>query len=423
MLTDFWQKIIGVHGHRSEEKYCTALDIGTEYAKALVFEMVDGVGIIRGVGREKQGLSHMQSGTVTDIEAVVENCATALDEAERMAGFRPDGVVVGIAGELVKGSTSTVREERRKPQAKITEGELRDLIQRLQRQALSQARASISWETGLSDIDVRLVHAAIIDVKIDNYRVTNPINFQGKDVSVSIFNAFAPLVHLGAIQTVTDQLGLDLWGIIAEPYAVARCLGNEQTLDLGAIFIDVGGGTTDVALVRHGGIEGTKMFGLGGRAFTKRIADHLGIPFAKAEGVKIDYSSGVAEPGLASQVKELMLSDAATWLGGVQLMLDELAGSDILPPRIYLCGGGSALPEIREVMERFAWTKELPFGRKPEISMLTPKMVAGLEDKTGLLVDQQDVTPMSLAYQGLMTDMEIDLVNSMLKKVLRLMKV
>ena len=97
---------------------CTALDIGTEFAKALVFEIEpDGHGIVRGVGRKRQGLSHMQSGTVTDIAAVVDNCAVALQEAEEMAGFRPSQVVIGIAGELVKGFTVSHDMERKRPDA------------------------------------------------------------------------------------------------------------------------------------------------------------------------------------------------------------------------------------------------------------------------------------------------------------------
>jgi hypothetical protein len=82
---------------------CTALDVGTEFAKALVFEIgEDGTATVRGVGRKRQGLAHMQSGTVADIAAVVDNCRVALQEAEAMAGFRPTQVIIGIAGELVK---------------------------------------------------------------------------------------------------------------------------------------------------------------------------------------------------------------------------------------------------------------------------------------------------------------------------------
>ena len=99
--------------------------------------------------------------------------------------------------------------------------------------------------------------------------MTNPVGFQGRNVQIAIFNAFAPLVHLGALQTVASQLDLELIEVVAEPYAVARVLDAEQVRQAGALFVDVGGGTTDVALVRQGGIEGTRMFALGGRAFTK----------------------------------------------------------------------------------------------------------------------------------------------------------
>ena len=190
---------------------CTALDVGTEYAKALVFEVEeDGGGVVRGVGRQKQGLSHMQSGTVADIDAVVDNCAIALQEAEEMAGYRPTQVVIGIAGELVKGFTTSHVQERKRPGQPISEAELQKLIDGVQRQALKEAERAITWETGLPNVDVRLVHAAVTGAQIDGYTVTNPVGFQGRNVRISIFNAFAPLVHLGALQSVAGRLDLEL---------------------------------------------------------------------------------------------------------------------------------------------------------------------------------------------------------------------
>ncbi|MBA2700449.1 MAG: hypothetical protein H0U58_01950, partial [Chloroflexi bacterium] len=205
---------------------CTALDVGTEYAKALVFEIEEsGHGTVRGVGRKRQGLAHMQSGTVADIAAVVDNCQVALQEAEEMAGFRPGQVVIGIAGELVKGFTTSHEQERRRPDQPITEAELRKLIDGVQHEALSEAERAITWETGLPHVDVRLVHAAITGASIDGYALTNPVGFQGRHVRIGIFNAFAPLIHLGALQSVASQLDLELIAVVAEPYAVARCLG------------------------------------------------------------------------------------------------------------------------------------------------------------------------------------------------------
>ncbi|HEX8026504.1 MAG TPA: cell division FtsA domain-containing protein, partial [Candidatus Limnocylindrales bacterium] len=329
---------------------CTALDVGTEFAKALVFEIdEDNRGVVQGVGRKRQGLAHMQSGTVADISAVVDNCAVALQEAEEMAGFRPSQVVIGIAGELVKGFTTIHDQQRTKSDVPMTQAELGKLIEGVQRQAIRDAERSVTWETGLPSVDVRLVHAAVVGCWIDGYAVTNPIGFQGRNVRIAIFSAFAPLVHLGALQTVAAKLDLELVAVVAEPYAVARVLDSEQVRQGGALFVDVGGGTTDVALVRQGGIEGTRMFALGGRAFTKSIADRMDLPFPRAEALKVDYSRGIAGDRAAA-VRQIVADDVAVWAAGVELVLEELAAGDLLPGRIHVCGGGSRLPEIREAL-------------------------------------------------------------------------
>ncbi|HEX5465448.1 MAG TPA: cell division FtsA domain-containing protein [Candidatus Limnocylindrales bacterium] len=418
----FWRRLL----QRDEEESlaaCTALDVGTEFAKALVFEIDEqGEGVVRGVGRRRQGLAHMQSGTVADIGAVVDNCSVALQEAEEMAGFRPTQVVIGIAGELVKGFTTTHSQERRKPDQPITEQELQKLIDGVQREALHDAERAITWETGLPNVDVRLVHAAVTSSQIDGYPVTNPIGFQGRHVKIGIFNAFAPLVHLGALQSVASQLDLELLAIVAEPYAVARALGGEQIQKAGGLFIDVGGGTTDVALVRQGGIEGTRMFALGGRAFTKSLADRLDLPFARAEQVKVDHARGLPVEE-AEEVQHILSEDTQVWAAGVELVLEELAGGDLLPGRIYLCGGGSRLRTLVGALQEPRFVKRLPFARPPEVSIMEPSEVTAIVDATKLLVDQQDVTPMGLAHQAIEMASTESQLDAVLRRVLRAMKV
>jgi cell division protein FtsA len=418
----FWRKILQRDGGESLA-ICTALDIGTEFAKALVFEIgEDGRGTVRGVGRKRQGLSHMQSGTVADIAAVVDNCAVALQEAEEMAGFRPTQVVVGIAGELVKGFTTTHSQERKKPDQPISESELQKLIDLVQREALREAERSITWETGLPNVDVRLVHAAVVGAAIDGYALTNPVGFQGRHVKIGIFNAFAPLVHLGALQSVTSQLDLELLEVVAEPYAVARVLGSETIRQSGALFVDVGGGTTDVALVRSGGIEGTRMFALGGRAFTKSLADRLDLPFPRAESLKVDYARGLSVER-RDEIASIVADDVEVWAAGVELVMEELGGGDLLPSRIYLCGGGSRLPEIREALAAERFWKRLSFARPPEVVVMAPDQVETISDATNLLVDQQDVTPLGLAYQAIELQTTEDPLDAALRRVLRAMKV
>jgi cell division protein FtsA len=400
-----------------------ALDIGTEYAKALVFETgPDGRALVTGVGRKRQGLSHMQSGTVADISAVVVNCREALDAAETMAGRTAPKVVVGIAGELVKGFTTTRSVERKRPDSAVTHSELERLLEEVEADASAEAQRTITWETGLPNVDVRLVHASVAGAAVDGYAVTNPVGFQGRHLRVSVFNAYAPLVHLGALESVVEQLGLQLIKVVAEPYAVARSISGEQVGQSGALFIDVGGGTTDVALVRNGSVEGTRMFALGGRAFTKSLADRLDTSFEEAERTKIDHALG-KEVRDADEVAEIVGEDVAVWAAGIELVLEEFGKEGLLPGRIELCGGGAALPEIRAALEAPGFAVGLPFARRPLVSMMAPESVSEVGDATGLLVDQQDVTPMALAFQALEASLPQEPLDAALSRVLRGMRV
>lgn len=376
-----------------------SLDIGTEYVKALIFTVdADGTGHVKGVGRQRQKLSDMQGGTITDIAGVIGNCERALEQAAEMSGFLPDPVIIGIAGELVKGTTTSVTIDRPQPMAKMALTDLQKIISDVQQRAFDRAREVISFETGQEQVDIRLVNAAIVDVTIDGYRVSNPIGFQGKEVRVGVFNAFAPLVHLGAYETVADELKLDLLSVAAEPYAVSRLYGPETTQEFSAIFMDIGGGTTDIAVVQNGGVLGTKMFAIGGRAFTKRIANVLGVTFTEAEKIKIEYAQSKTNPEDTQLIKHALATDCSVWLSGVELILSEFVTSDHLPSRILLCGGGSELPEIRRLLKETHWAESLPFARKPSIHIITPDEVGTVLDETGQLMGSQDITPMALAH-------------------------
>jgi len=400
-----------------------ALDIGTEYAKALVFETrPDDGAVVTGVGKTHQGLSHMQSGTVADIGAVVENCRSALGTAQAMAGRDAGKVIIGIAGELVKGFTTTRSIERKRPDSTITHSEVERLLETIEADAWAEAQRTITWETGLPNVDVRLVHAAVAGAGVDGYAVTNPVGFQGRHLRISVFDAYAPLVHLGALESVVERLGLQLIKVVAEPYAVARSISGDQVGQSGALFIDVGGGTTDVAMVRSGSVEGTRMFALGGRAFTKSLADRLDTSFEEAERIKIEHANGREVPD-PDAVAEIVGEDVAVWAAGIELILEEFGKEGLLPGRIELCGGGAALPEIRTALEAESFGSSLPFARKPQVSMMAPASVSEVSDATGLLVDIQDVTPMALAVQALEASKTQEPLDAALDRVLRGMRV
>jgi cell division protein FtsA len=402
----------------------TALDVGTEFAKALVVSLEDDgdvlTGVVRGAGRRRQGLAHMQSGTVSDIDAVVANCRAALDEAEAMAGLRPGSAVIGIAGELVKGTTSVRTLRREQPQNPLTDAELERIVQRAQGEALDEAEQRIAWESGVERLEVRLVHAAIVEMKIDGYPVSNPIGFTGSQVELAVFNAFAPMVHLGALQSVANGLGLQLLGVIAEPYAVATCLDPGELGDAGAVFVDIGGGTTDVAVVRHGGIAGTKMLALGGRAFTKGLAERFGLSFSRAEALKLAAATDeLPEQIPVGEVRGALAEDAGVWRRGVELMIADLAAGELLPARVYLCGGGAELPQVAETLADDSWWRRLPFARQPQVLALRPDEVAGLRDATHTLVTRQDVTPAALAHQALVLESQSTAAERALRRAVR----
>jgi len=410
---------------KSESKgnYVLALDIGTEFIKTVIVEVKGNKGIIKGIGKCQQKLGDMYQGAIMDIASVIENSKVAIRRAEKMAGVIPEQLILGIAGELVQGDTQTVMYTRKKPEDKIDLAELKNIVQKAQWKAYEEARNRIAEETGFSEIEIKLVNAAVVDMTIDAYKVSNPIGFQGKEVEVSIFNAFAPLVHFGALQTIAAELDMDLLAITVEPYAVARSLSFEDGGDFSAIFIDIGGGTTDVAVVENGGVIGTKMFNLGGRVFTKRLAQSLNVSFQDAEQIKLAYSDDQLEKQSYKVVREAMKSDAEVWVSGIELSLNEFNNIDYLPSRILLCGGGANLPEIKEVLESAAWSKNLPFSAQPKVRLMNPKDLRSLEDETGLLKETSDITPMALANIAIDLAGEEQLLRKLLKKVVRLMQV
>lgn len=402
----------------------TALDIGTAYAKAMIVEVQDDIGVVLGVGHHQQSYSHMSDGIVTDIPGVITNCNEALLRAEAAAGgvIAPN-TIIGIAGELVKGSSITITKQRTHPTRPISPEELESIISGAQQKLLKGAKERIAIETGYPNIEVRLTNAAVISVSIDGQAVSNPIGFRGRHFTLTLFSAFAPLMQLGALETVAQGLDLTLVTIVAEPYALARCLSRNASADSGAIFIDIGGGTTDIALVRQGGIEETRMFALGGRTFTRRLAAHKGLSLKEAEKLKIAYGQGAIRGGESDEIHKIFESEVQTWMDSVELLIEELAKGELLPPAVYLVGGGSGLPDLSEKLERFSWTERLPFAHQPIIQTIQPAMVSSIADPNRFLKSAQDITPMALAYQAIDLQNEDSVLERALTQVIHTMHI
>ena len=408
----------------SIDNYIVALDIGTEYVKALIAKLNDDELEIVGVGRAHQEISDMYAGAIADISGVVRNCEAALSEAENQAGVQAKKVVIGIAGELVKGLTNTIRYRRPQPDRPLDTNEMEFIIEKVQERAQLKAQKQIALETGNPDVEIKLVNSALVSIHIDGYKVSNPIGFQGRDVAVQIYTAYAPMVHIGALERVAEELSLELMAVAAEPFAVSRSvLGTDANSNFTAILADIGGGTTDIAVVNDGGVEGTKMFGIGGRSFTRTISNELNIPYVEAEKIKLNIDSDNIKPSLKKEAEEAIDKTLEVWIDGVELALSEFDSADHLPNRILLCGGGASLKKLVEALEGKDWHKDLPFTKKPTIHHIKPEEVAGITDTTGKINDHTFITAMGLlrvGYDTMIGSSDSDTIKEKLDRILRI---
>lgn len=386
------------------EQFLVALDIGTEFVKALIAKVNGPTIEIVGVGRAHQELADMQAGAISDIAAVVANCDDALNQAEQMSGASARSAVIGIAGELVKGTTTTVKCTRKNPTKPLDIEEIEQIIGLVQGRAEQKAKQQLEWELGGKNVEIRLVNSALVSIDIDGYMVTNPVGFQGKEVLVQLYTAFAPLIHIGALERTAQELDLDLLAVAAEPFAVARSvIGDDPNANISAILMDVGGGTTDIAVINEGGVQGTKMFGIGGRAFTKSIEREVDVNFVEAEKLKLELTDNAVPSKYLKGVTDALVKTTDVWESGVELALAEFNKLDHLPNLLLLCGGGSSLGLLMDRLEGTQWYRDLPFTKKPKVQHIHPQQVVGIVDQTGRVNDHTYITAMGLLRVGMDT--------------------
>ena len=408
---------------KNPDDYLLALDIGTEYVKALIVKKSKGQLKIIGVGKAHEEPTNMFNGAIADIQGVAKTCEEALIKAEEMAGVRSRDVVIGIAGELIKGNTASIKYRRSDSSKPITDDEMHKIIKKVQAKAGENARAEVALETNNPDVEVRLINSALVSLQIDGHKVTNPIGFKGSEVIVQLYTAFAPLVHISAIERVCDELQLDLVTVVVEPYAVCRaCLGDDLDSNFSGIVMDIGGGTTDIAIVDDGGVEGTKMFSIGGRSFTHQIAERLGLSFEDAEKLKLLADSPEMKPAVRKKLEDAINRNLDVWESGVQIAIEEFDHVESLPNQVLLCGGGASLSQIPETLATSDWYQNLPFSRRPVISLIEPDDIPGIVNATDRELDHTFVTAMGLLRVGIDTLIGTDNNNSVRNLVARILK-
>jgi cell division protein FtsA len=377
-----------------------ALDIGTEQLKGVLFN-IDKLGVnIETVSRIEQQQHAMRSGIITNLDTVLTNCRLTmtsltdrLDEEEY-----PRHIVMGIAGEYIQGVSISVNYQRDENYEKeVTEREEAKIIGQIETKIEAHGKEDLGQRIGLVNEDIEFLHLTKTGVEIGGMPVDSLVGYKGKDVKLHYYASFAPKTYVESLRKVASELELNVIGIVSQPFAVARAFTGSSNRDFSAIFMDVGGGTTDIAIVEKGNVVETKMFAFGGRTFTKELAKILNLEYRVAEQRKIKYSKKELNKDLSREVQKIVYPVGRLWMKTVKTALESCQGISSFPPQIYLCGGGSLLPEIKEVMLEFPWKKVLPFAVVPKIEFFTPEKLENITDTSKDLRNVFDITPASLA--------------------------
>jgi cell division protein FtsA len=164
--------------------------------------------------------------------------------------------------------------------------------------------------------------------------------------------------------------------------------------------MDIGGGTTDIAVVEDGGVEGTKMFSIGGRSFTHQIEESVGVDFDAAEQYKLDYDAGKLDDRLKAKVESALSRNLSVWLTGVEVALEDFDSIGSLPRNVLLCGGGASLSLLQEELAISDWYKSLPFSRRPVIHLLDVSELPNLKNEEKFELDHSFATALGLIRVG-----------------------
>lgn len=379
-----------------------ALDIGTTFVKVLVFNLNDKKVNVLSSARIRQQPDAMKGAMIINMRNVIENCNLAIEEAiSKLEGDRPTHAVVGIAGELVQGLTIVANVKRDEPSEPTSKEEIEGIIENVKNRAFEDALVEVSEKTGIGKDQIDEIDTVINDTYIDGFRVADPFGFQGREIKFKIFSTFAPSIHANSLKTLVKSLGFEILNIVAEPYAITRAIHGGRDDNFGAIIIDIGGGTTDVAVVQRGGIVGTEMYAFGGKVFTRRLEYDFNVDYKQAENFKLKYSKKTLDDNLLLKVKTSINKDVPVWLDGLELALSEFEDIDVFPSEFLLCGGGSLLAELKDGIISHPWMKLLPFNRFPKVSHLIPEKLDLINDLTHSLDKPSDIAPLALARYAL----------------------
>jgi len=251
------------------------LDIGTTKICVIVAERTEnGIDVV-GIGTHpSRGL---RKGVVVDIDATTDSIKHAVEEAELMADYEITSVYAGIAGSHIRGFNShgvvAVKDR------EVRDGDVKRVIDAAKAVAIP--------------MDREVIHVIPQEFIIDDQDgILEPLGMSGVRLEAKIHIVTAAVTSAQNVVKCANKAGLNVIDIVLEPLASAEASLKDDERDLGVCLIDIGGGTTDLAVFADGSIQHTSVLGLGGYHISNDIAVGLRTPFDEAERIKKKF--GVA---------------------------------------------------------------------------------------------------------------------------------
>jgi len=276
------------------------LDVGTSKVTTVIGELApDGVLDIIGEGSvPSQGLKR---GVVVNLERTTEAIRQSVHQAERVAGVKVEQVILGVGGPHLKSVTSHGLAAIRRGQS-ISAADVE--------RAIEQAKAYPF------DADLELLHALPLEFKVDGQEgIRDPVGMAGVRLEVDVHLVAAGRGPLANLRRAVGEAGLAIGALVAQPLASGLGVLSPEEEHMTVLLLDVGGGTTEVAVFREGRLAHSSVLPLGGDHVTQDIAQLLKIPFEEAERVKRKY--GAALPELADPELVLEINQEGGSLGEV----------------------------------------------------------------------------------------------------------
>ncbi|MFB3882911.1 MAG: cell division protein FtsA [Armatimonadota bacterium] len=324
------------------------LDIGTTKVAAVIGGRADGVKIL---GAASVPCGGLRRGTVVDMTETTRSIGEAVEKAQRMAGVEVELAWVGITGQHLACLNSRGELQLARANRQITWADVDRVM------ALSVSAVAMPP-------DRQLIHAISRGFAVDSeQRVKNPVGLSANKLAVETHVVTASRNLVDNVVRCVESAGLGVAELVAEPLATADAVMSEDEQELGALLVDIGGGTTDIAVLGEGGPSYTGAVPAAGNNITRDLAIALGVTHPQAEQIKLAHGcariSDVPEEQMVSlppgdeersvprrfiaEVIEARLQEI------FRLIVHEVSKvGDVWPPPggAVITGGGSLLPGL-----------------------------------------------------------------------------